>query len=334
VWPLVVTIALNLMRDEARRNIEREILGAVPDIPTNHDVEIEGLARIELERVQQAMAQLSPSHRDVLMNEITPHDEVPKTARNATKMMRLRARRALTTLLETAVLRAGLMGLKVRQTLGMNDPFLPIRMSGGEGVAAPAAALALATLLFGSVAVQPAPVANASEPTQPSVTSPAFVAGYDGVSATSNSNGTDGLVSAVKAMRAQAFGISGGRDLTDDKHRASRREGRKNDDRKGGKNKTPTWGAPPPGDSSPIEIPLPVGNAYLGGGAGVGAAGVEIGYKQGSSTPVCIAGVEPGSLGCGTQPKQKVRVRGGASGEVNGQEVGAEVDEEVDTDVA
>src|SRR5687768_2903440 len=69
VWPLAVTIALNLLRDEARRNPQREVLSEiVPEMPALHDVEDEGLARLELQRVRTAMAQLSPSHRDVLMN--------------------------------------------------------------------------------------------------------------------------------------------------------------------------------------------------------------------------------------------------------------------------
>lgn len=329
VWPLAVTIALNLLRDEARRHPEREVLGAVPDVATGHDVEHEGLARIELERVQQAMAQLSPSHRDVLLNEIAPHPDIPRTSRNATKMMRLRARRALTTLLETAVLRAGIVGLKIRQTLGLNDPLLPLRVGPGES-AAPAAALALAALLFGSIQVQPPDVAHAGEHPERSVVADASDA--HAADALVSELGADGKFSvAGRALTARADGAAG---LSE---RATATRDRRS--KKGGENRgrhrdgPPNWGAPPPDDSSPIEVPLPVGEVYLGGGAGVGPTGVELGNRPGGSAPACVSGVEPGSLGCGTPPSKRVGVKAGASAEANGQQVGAEIDEEVSTDI-
>ena len=330
VWPLAVTIALNLLRDEARRHPEREVLGAIPDIPTGHDVEHEGLARIELERVQLAMAQLSPSHRDVLLNEIVPHEEIPKTARNATKMMRLRARRALTTLLETAVLRAGIAGLKIRQTIGLNDPLLPLRAGAGES-AAPAAALALAALLFGSFQVPPEAVANAAEAPKGSVTaeSGAVQAGQN-LAILGDAGSKAALAGRAMHARAERAEGAAGRGSVTSGEKGRRGAGK---DPKKRNRKPPSWGAPAPEDSTPIEVPLPVGEVYLGGGVGVGPTGVEIGNRPGGAAPVCIGGIEPGSLGCGTPPTKRVAVEAGATAEANGQKVGAEVDEEVSTDI-
>lgn len=334
VWPLVVTIALNLLRDEARRNQDREILGAVPEMPTLHDVEHQGLARIELERVQMAMAQLSPSHRDVLLNEIEPNVEVPTEARNATKMMRLRARRALTTLLETAVLRAGMVTLRIRRSLGMNEPFLPIQIGGGEAAAAPAAALALAALLFGTINVQAPNVANASEVPKGNAPALAELSPQDAAAIAASGAPDDDLALAVKEMRPRAFGHKG---VTKD-NRAKREADRTGTNNKrtapdpGSKKDPHDWGAPPPTESSPIEVPLPVGEGYAGGEAGVGAVGANVGNRPGSETPACVSGIEPGSLGCGTEAPKEVRVQAGAAVEVNGEKHKVEVDEEVSTE--
>ena len=322
VWPLVVTIALNLLRDEARRNPEREVLGTVPDMPTINDVEHEGLARIEFERVQQALAQLSPSHRNVLLDEITPHAEVPKEARNAHKMMRLRARRALTTLLETAVLRAGLAGFKIRKSLGLNDPLLPMKIGPGESGAASAAALALAALLFGTMQAQPPSVAHASEKPDATTTVPGSISSTVGGTSTAELHAD--LTDAVKEMRARA--------LSNRKADARANKRSDNNFKKGnnGRRSGKGWPAPPPSDGSPVEVPLPIGEAYAGGGVGAGSLGAVVGNKEGSSAPACVAGIEPGSLGCGTEAPDKVTVQAGARVEAGGEEVGAEVDEEVD----
>lgn len=323
VWPLVVTIALNLLRDEARRHPEREVLGMVPELPTSYDVEHEGLARIELERVQLALQKLSPAHREVLLNEIAPHEEIPRSARNATKMMRLRARRALTTLLETAVIRAGIAGVKIRRSLGVSDPFLPMRIDVGEtSAAASAAALALAALLFGAVQATPPSVAHASE-------SPHGVAAApDGTMVTDTTTAAGelhaDLADAVRTMKERA--------LVDHKLNAKARRARNEDgaDRRRRGPRRDWGGPPPPSDGSPIEVPLPIGEVYAGGSAGAGAVGAVIGEKEGSSTPACIAGIEPGSLGCGTAAPEKVRVEAGAKVEAGGEEVEVGVDEEVD----
>src|SRR5918998_318816 len=102
LWALVVTIALNLLRDEARKRPEREVLGLVPDRPADQDVERAGLARLEWRRVQKAMDQLSPAHRSILMAELGDEGALAARGANATKMLRMRARRRLSALLDVA----------------------------------------------------------------------------------------------------------------------------------------------------------------------------------------------------------------------------------------
>lgn len=329
VWPLAVTIALNLIRDEARRNPQREVLGAVPEVPAVQDVEHEGLARIELERVQQAMAHLSPPHREVLMKEITPHEDVPKLARNATKMMRLRARRALTTLLETAVIRAGVMGLKVRQSLGMNDPMLPLQMGTSESGAIPATALAIAAMVLGTIQVQPETVANASEKPPASVRMWSETTGAGAATDPGDLAGND-----LRVARAAMLAASDDALAADVVRRGKHGKPGHAKGKKGKRAKRPHWGTPPPSESSPLEVPLPIGSVHAGVSIGYGVLGVQIGERQGSSTPVCLSGIEPAGLGCGTAPPQKARVRTGAEVEANGRKVEASVDEEVGTNIS
>src|SRR5688500_11781533 len=45
-WPLTVTIALNLLRDESRAARNRELFGDLPEAEAAHQVEAAGLARI------------------------------------------------------------------------------------------------------------------------------------------------------------------------------------------------------------------------------------------------------------------------------------------------
>lgn len=100
-WPLAVTIALNLVRDGARRRPIREVAAAdVPDVPDAHEVERAGLARVELGRVRAALGEMSPAYRTALLVEVG--DAVGRSARGsaAEKMTRVRARRKLVQLVE------------------------------------------------------------------------------------------------------------------------------------------------------------------------------------------------------------------------------------------
>ncbi|MDQ3877351.1 MAG: sigma-70 family RNA polymerase sigma factor [Actinomycetota bacterium] len=101
-WPLVSTITLNLLRDRARPRPIREITADhVPERADSYEVERAGLARIELGRVESAMAMLSASHRTALLNEIGDGATTGADS-EATRMLRMRARKRLAALLEKA----------------------------------------------------------------------------------------------------------------------------------------------------------------------------------------------------------------------------------------
>lgn len=99
---LAVTIALNVMRDHFRRRCNQEVLGEIPERPSDFDVERAGMARSELHRVGRAMSQLSSDHRLVLLREISDRPNQDDRGPAAIKMLRMRARRRLRTILETA----------------------------------------------------------------------------------------------------------------------------------------------------------------------------------------------------------------------------------------
>lgn len=155
LWALVVTIALNLLRDEARKRPEREVLGLVPDRAADQDVERAGLARLEWKRVQSAMSQLSPDHRSILMAELGDDPVTSSRGPNATKMLRMRARRRLNALLDVASASGVVMGFRIRRLFDFERHLIAIRslMSSSENVAAPAAAgLLSAVALFAATA--------------------------------------------------------------------------------------------------------------------------------------------------------------------------------------
>lgn len=99
---LAVTIAMNLMRDHFRRRCNQEIVGEIPEKASDYDVEHVGMARSELQRVGRAMTKLSSDHRRVLLSEIGDGRRSIDRGVAATKMLRMRARRRLTAILETA----------------------------------------------------------------------------------------------------------------------------------------------------------------------------------------------------------------------------------------
>src|SRR5688500_5297725 len=63
-WPLAMTVALNLVRDRARRASGHEVVAEFPDIAQPYDLEAAGIARMELEEVRTAMTQLSARQRE------------------------------------------------------------------------------------------------------------------------------------------------------------------------------------------------------------------------------------------------------------------------------
>ncbi|HEX2239939.1 MAG TPA: sigma-70 family RNA polymerase sigma factor [Actinomycetota bacterium] len=148
-WRLAVTIALNLLRDEARRNGRREILGAVPEMATDYDVEEAGLARLELDRVRQALAKLSSVHRSVLLRELGDGAELNGRGANAIKMLRLRARRELNALLSRTECGVALVGTRIRERISEARSLVSdmlVRVGGDEANASTVGAMGLAVL--------------------------------------------------------------------------------------------------------------------------------------------------------------------------------------------
>lgn len=106
-WPLAATIARNLHRDEARR-AHPHYVEEVPETADLSDVERAGLARIELELVNEALRTLSPAQRRALLAEVSGGER-------ATKQQRLRARKALRTAIDRALLGSGVALARLRR---------------------------------------------------------------------------------------------------------------------------------------------------------------------------------------------------------------------------
>jgi DNA-directed RNA polymerase specialized sigma24 family protein len=100
-WGLTLTIAKNLLWDAQNRNGSRELLIELPEQPVSYNVENAGMARLELRRVGRALGQMSHKHRSVLLAELG-ETEVSSPSPAATKMLRMRARKRLNVLLESA----------------------------------------------------------------------------------------------------------------------------------------------------------------------------------------------------------------------------------------
>ena len=115
VWGLVLTISKNLLWDETHRRTARELLIEVPERPNDQDVERAGIARLELWRVSRALDKLSPAHRSVLLAEVDGEARQVEVSPAATKMMRMRARRRLSALLENASASCLALGVTARR---------------------------------------------------------------------------------------------------------------------------------------------------------------------------------------------------------------------------
>lgn len=97
-WPLAKTIVLNLVRDEFRTKRVTEPLEGSPDRAFDYDLEAQGIARLELERVRVALSSLSELQRQALLVEIGVHPR--GVVAPVDKMTRSRARKRLASLLQ------------------------------------------------------------------------------------------------------------------------------------------------------------------------------------------------------------------------------------------
>lgn len=161
LWPLVTTIALNLMRDEMRRDGSRELMCAVPDAPSTENVERRGLARLELRAVGGAMSQMAEAQRQVLIAEVAdPLAEAPDAS--ATRMLRMRARRKLQGLLDHASLLGIAVGDHMRRIVREAEVVISrVLPANPEHVSAAAISL-LAALSLG-IAIGPDSPSSAAE---------------------------------------------------------------------------------------------------------------------------------------------------------------------------
>lgn len=144
-WPLAATIARNLHRDEARRARPRYV-DQVPDTPDLLDVERAGLARLELELVHEALQTLTPAQRRALLAEVAGGER-------ASKQQRLRARKALRTAIDRALLGAGVALARLRRAGVSLETHLGERAALGAE-AAGALAVAAAVLFAGPATVE------------------------------------------------------------------------------------------------------------------------------------------------------------------------------------
>lgn len=155
VWPLALTIAMNLIRDESRVRPVNEISGEVPDVHGISDVETSGLARVELDRVRKAMAALTAPQRRSLLKEIGAEAGNGHSL-DAEKMLRLRARRKLTEVLRDV---SAVVLVRYRRILDMLHGLVSVR----DGIAqSSVCVLCLLAGLTGGVVVETAPPAEAA----------------------------------------------------------------------------------------------------------------------------------------------------------------------------
>ena len=144
--PLSVTIAMNLVRDRARRS-KREALTDVPESTSSDDVEATALARLELARVGKALNCLSQDQQRLVTYELRAKDaHLPSRSEAAVKMARLRARKKLISAMKTTSVLTAAAWLKLKETVSLR---------GENAVALGAAAAILATVPFGAATSLP-----------------------------------------------------------------------------------------------------------------------------------------------------------------------------------
>ncbi|MGH2756698.1 MAG: RNA polymerase sigma factor [Actinomycetota bacterium] len=125
-WALTATIALNLIRDEGRRNGHCYPVAEPPEVNCTDDVEQIALARVELRRIQAALAKMTAAQRAILLAEVGVVSNGVAKPGPATKMRRLRARRKLRQVLERAL---GLVVLPARRVMDAGQAFIALKDS-------------------------------------------------------------------------------------------------------------------------------------------------------------------------------------------------------------
>ena len=115
LWAFALTVALNIVRDEARKKDRRDRV-VIDDIHVERDPEHEALVRIELERVRVALTSMTERQREILLAEVGEAPLASAVAGTAAlKMARMRARRRLRSLIEGVSGYASLSMLRLRR---------------------------------------------------------------------------------------------------------------------------------------------------------------------------------------------------------------------------
>ena len=150
LWAFTLTVALNIVRDDARKRQRRENV-PVEDLPPDRDPEHEALVRMELDRVRAALASMNEKQRAILLSEVG-EAAMPEGSAGGIKMARMRARQRLRALIEDASAFVGVMGVRARRWADQIDTSianaaasLTVRLS----AAAVASAVAVPALLGG-----------------------------------------------------------------------------------------------------------------------------------------------------------------------------------------
>lgn len=165
LWPLALTIAMNLVRDDVRERTRHVRVALVPTEASDCDIEREALARLELKRVEEAMELLSPAQRSVLLAEVGAGTGEHLTS-SAVNMLRMRARRRLKGLLEQVSGFAALLGAKFRnynkalETLGVGDGWVDETNRVAAAMVAVAGAFSLVATGIPADLLTPAPGVN------------------------------------------------------------------------------------------------------------------------------------------------------------------------------
>lgn len=136
MWAFALTVALNIVRDEARRK-ERRDRTVLENPAVDRDPEHEAIVRLELDRVREALASMTERQRTILLSEVG-EATIAEGSTPSVKMARMRARRRLRALIEGVSGYAALPLIRTRQWLQGTD----------IGVANTAASLAVQIAAF------------------------------------------------------------------------------------------------------------------------------------------------------------------------------------------
>lgn len=280
VWPLVATIALNLLRDEMRKGSWSELTGALPDAPSGENVETRGLARLELREVGGALSQLNDSQRSVLLASVT---EAPSEGADpsAMRMLRMRARKRLHQLMDQASVLGVTVGLQLRRVTREAEIFLSKALP-VDAERIPAAALSIvAALSLGLVTLPEESGASPERGSRPS----------EAVSNETSSDAFGAATAAASGTKSGAASARGGRELSDraTKRRATDKHGerRRGSDDDGGGTVNATQ----------YHVPISKGT-YVKGSTSVELEGFD---DQGRDVP---PGWGTGSVSCSTSASE------------------------------